>query len=151
MILMIQKCFICFLLLLSLPWLGACKKDNDVTAPDISGIWVGQYGLGDKATGFGYKFFIDQGGDFGVGTDTSDAVAAGKGTWNLTGNTFRATYIYTINGGTFSVKGTLNNNTIDGTWGNGSQRDDRGLFSVKKNKAFSTLFLILICKTVIVY
>ena len=122
---------LCLLLLAGSAWLAACKKDRDSVGPAIVGTWVGQYGFRDQAVGNGYKFYIRDGGDFGVSTDTIDITPAGQGTWNLTGTAFRATYIYAA-GGTFSVLGTLNGNTLDGSWGNGGQNDNRGRFLVRR-------------------
>ncbi|MBC7919911.1 MAG: hypothetical protein H7Z75_02375 [Ferruginibacter sp.] len=125
-----QKVLFCLFLLAGSSWLAACKKDQD-PGPAIVGTWVGQYGFRDQAAGNGYKFYVRDGGDFGVSTDTTDITPAGQGTWNLTGTAFRATYIYAT-GGTFSVLGTLNGNTLDGSWGDGSQNDNRGRFLVRK-------------------
>lgn len=78
----------------------SCKKDCDLPPPDpqrIAGNWLGKYSTTDAAAPTINQFWeIKAGGEIivhdGFTTATAPDANKAKGTWTLSGNTFRCTY-----------------------------------------------------------
>lgn len=120
-------------LLLGMGFTG-CKKDDCPTPTNITGKWVGKYGTGANPQTFDFTIFINSDGELGV-IDGLGNTPTAKGTWSLSGNTFRGTYKYLPNGSMFSVQATLTDNNTklsSGTYGNNDAYSGAGTFTVTK-------------------
>jgi hypothetical protein len=122
-----------FLLLLAvlLSVFTACKKDDDVVSPGITGRWEGKWGFGNDVPEYDETWIIDEDGTVEVLDDDGDHYA--EGTWDLDGDNFVMTYLSTAYN-EYSFIGTYNEAalTLEGTWGGTPSSTDGGHFDMSK-------------------
>jgi hypothetical protein len=113
-------------MLFSFILVSSCKKDCPAPAPDpqrIAGNWLGKYSTVDGATPTINQFWeIKAGGEIivhdGFTTPTAPDANKARGTWTLSGNTFRCTYRFLTLDLNRTVQCTLtNDNRLEGTRG----------------------------------
>jgi len=95
----------------------------------IAGTWKGTWGNGNSNTGYFYSFRLNNDGSLELFDNQGNKTAVG--TYQFNNNQLTGTYKYT-NGGTFSVKATLSNNQLDGSWGAGTSSDSGGKWIMSK-------------------
>lgn len=122
-----------FLLLLAVLTIGfaACKKDNDVVAPGITGRWEGKWGFGNEVPAYDETWIIDPNGTVEVLDDEGDMYA--EGSWDLDGTTFTMQYTSTADN-EYSFTGTYHEAALEleGTWGATPSNSDGGHFEMAK-------------------
>jgi len=95
----------------------------------IAGTWKGTWGNGNSNAGYFYSFRLNNDGSLELFDNQGNKTAVG--TYQFNNNQLTGTYKYT-NGGTFSVKATLSNNQLDGSWGAGTSSDSGGKWIMSK-------------------
>jgi hypothetical protein len=109
----------------------ACRKDDDVVSPGITGRWDGNWGFGNDVPTHDETWIIDADGTVEVLDDDGDYYA--EGTWDLDGTLFVMTYLSTANN-EYSITGSYNEATlrISGTWGGTPSSTDGGRIEMEK-------------------
>jgi hypothetical protein len=100
----------------------ACKKEKDDGAFKVNGVWQGTLTqVGQEGAGF-FKFELKSNGTIERIKSTGEVVAFG--TWQLAGDSLKATYTYTTSPTVVNLKGVLNKNTnnLSGKWANSSEQ-----------------------------
>jgi hypothetical protein len=100
----------------------ACKKEKDDDAFKVNGVWQGTLTqVGQEGAGF-FKFELKSNGTIERIKSTGEVVAFG--TWQLAGDSLKATYTYITSPTVVNLKGVLNKNTknLSGKWANSSEQ-----------------------------
>ena len=100
----------------------ACKKDKDDTGFNLNGIWQGSLTqVGQEGAGV-FKFELKSNGTIERMKSNGEVVAFG--TWQMAGDSLKATYTYIANPTVVNLKGVLNSNTkqLSGKWANSSEQ-----------------------------
>ena len=95
----------------------ACKKSND-NGFSIEGSWQGKLG-NSSATPTGF-IGLNIKGDHILERTVSTGSVTATGTWQINGNTFTGSYVFTSSSTIVNLKGTLNKGQlkITGAWAN---------------------------------
>ncbi|MBL0153874.1 MAG: hypothetical protein IPP93_10420 [Chitinophagaceae bacterium] len=106
------------------------NQTNLNAATSITGKWTGTYGSGESATPSFYSFQLNADGSIQLLNESGNVIASG--TYSFTNNVLTANYKYT-SGSEFSLSGTLQNNTLSGTWGSYKSVSGGGRWVTNKN------------------
>ena len=100
----------------------ACKKEKDDGAFNVNGVWQGTLTqVGQEGAGL-FKFELKSNGTIERIKSNGEVVAFG--TWQLAGDSLKATYTYTTSPTVVNLKGVLNKktNNLSGKWANSSEQ-----------------------------
>jgi hypothetical protein len=100
----------------------ACKKEKDDAGFNVNGIWQGSLTqVGQEGAGV-FKFELKSNGTIERLKNTGEVVAFG--TWQMAGDSLKATYTYTTSPTVVNLKGVLNSSTkqLSGKWANSSEQ-----------------------------
>lgn len=106
------------------------NQTNLNIATNITGKWTGTYGSGESATPSFYSFQLNADGSIQLLNESGNIIATG--TYSFSNSVLTATYKYT-NGPEFSLSGTVQNNTLSGTWGSYKSVSGGGRWVVNRN------------------
>jgi hypothetical protein len=98
---------------------------------NVIGKWVGTFGGGDRHDTDFYSFRLNADGSMQVLDKMGNVI--GEGNYSRSNFVVSGTYKYLENGSTFSFSGTVNNNTMRGTWGGGPNVSGGGNWIMSKN------------------
>jgi len=111
----------------------SCKKDKE--NPSIVGFWKGKYGSNTAYPNLTYAFLFRGNGTVRVfnNSDTANASKA-EGTYTVTGNTVKTTYVYSEILQQCSTIATVDSKFtfMEGTWGNGTNTTNGGYYFINK-------------------
>jgi hypothetical protein len=114
---------------------GFKKMPIAPAANSITGTWKGTYGNGQNNSPSFYSFRLNADGTMQL-LDANNGVIA-NGTFTFVNNQLNGTYKYN-NGGQFSVAATLNEGSLNGTWGSGSNASGGGKWVMSKTGTSAT-------------
>lgn len=120
---------IIFLYIIGVSLFTSCEKDKDtanIPPSAVQGTYKGKYGTGNNSPSSFYSLNIKSNGV--LEELSSGGAVLGVGSWTISGNTFKGTYLTVLPAAGYSVKATLDlaTNRLTGTWGYGSSDSDGG-------------------------
>ena len=111
------------------PFTNKFPIQSDNTIKIIVGKWVGTYDNGENTKPVFYSFQLNADGTMQLLNESGGVIA--NGTYTFTNNVVTGNYDYT-NGSKFSFTGTMQNNTLGGTWGSSNNVSNGGKWILNK-------------------
>jgi hypothetical protein len=130
-----SKSLTAFVILICFGFLSCSKDEKTAPAYTLQGTWVGMYGVGTTAPATFYSLGFTTGGNIAVAAGSSSSPSVAVGTWTQLGDSVKATYTYqSPASGTYSLaaKFISSSNTMNGTWGAGTNAYNGGTFTLTK-------------------
>ena len=115
---------------------GIKKLEVPANTSPIAGTWKGTWGSGTNNSPNFYSFQFNADGSMSLLDAQGNTTATGKYSW--ANNQLTVTYTYNNNSGTYSAVGSLSNNQLNGTWGNGTSGIGAGKWVMNKASLSAT-------------
>ncbi len=106
------------------------KQIKTAAANPFIGVWNGTFGTGQNNTPNFYSFRLNADGNLELLDINGNATA--KGTYKIVNNQISGFYI-SANNVVVSFAGSISNNQLSGTWGNGTNTDNGGKWLMNKS------------------